>query len=97
MSQQILIEMSDRAYESLIREAEALGTTPSVVAASTLEQRFGENGAVGEGMTEVEIEEARQRFERHFGELSLPDIVLSDNEQIDADLAREYGSTHEET
>ena len=97
MSHEILIEMSDRAYERLSREAAANGSTPSAVAALTLEQRFAEgNGALGREMSEAEREEARLRFERHFGSVSLPGVMLSDNEQIDADLAREYGSSHEE-
>jgi len=97
MSQQILIEMSDQAYEALAREAAARGTTPSVVAASTLEQRFaGDNGAPRTDMTQADIEEGRRRFERHFGEVSVPEAVGLDNEQIDADLAREYADNHEE-
>ena len=47
-------------------------------------------------MNEADKEKARLRFESHFGSLSLPGVILSDNEQIDADLAREYGSSHEE-
>ena len=37
----------------------------------------------------------RVRFEQHFGEVDRPDAVGADNKQIDADLAREYGDTHE--
>jgi hypothetical protein len=98
MSHQITIEMSDRAYDVLAREAAAHGTTPAVVAASALEQRFAEgNGAARRALTEAEIEEGRQRFERHFGEVSVPSAVGLDNEQIDADLAREYADRHEES
>jgi Bacterial SH3 domain len=39
---------------------------------------------------------ARERFERHFGEVDLGYATGVDNEQIDADLAREYSSTHGE-
>ena len=38
---------------------------------------------------------ARARFERHFGEVDFTDAAGADNEQIDADLAREYADTHE--
>jgi hypothetical protein len=38
---------------------------------------------------------ARARFEHHFGTLALDSATDLDNESIDADLAREYASTHE--
>lgn len=46
---------------------------------------------------EQEVLEARARFERHFGEVSLGFATGADNESIEADLAREYGCPHEET
>ena len=39
--------------------------------------------------------EACLRFERHFGEVSSGRSNGADNESIDADLAREYGDSHE--
>jgi hypothetical protein len=97
MSHKLTIEMSDWAYEALVREASARGTTRPVVAASTLEQRIAEgNGAHRTDMTEAEIEESRLRFERHFGEVNVPDPKGCDNEQIDADLAREYANDYED-
>ena len=39
--------------------------------------------------------EACLRFERHFGEVCSGRSNSADNESIDADLAREYGDTHE--
>lgn len=45
--------------------------------------------------TEAEKQAARERFERHFGEVDLGYTTGVDNEQIDADLAREYAATHE--
>ena len=47
--------------------------------------------------TEAEKRAARERFERHFGEIDLGNATGVDNEQIDADLAREYADTHEES
>ncbi len=44
---------------------------------------------------ERQKEEARLRFERHFGEIDSGYPNGSDNESIDADLAREYADTHE--
>jgi uncharacterized protein YgiM (DUF1202 family) len=45
--------------------------------------------------TETEKQAARERFERHFGEVDLGYATGVDNEQIDADLATEYAATHE--
>lgn len=45
--------------------------------------------------TETAKQRARQRFERHFGTLSVSYAGSLDNEQIDADLAQAYGATHE--
>jgi len=41
---------------------------------------------------ETEIQSARLRFERHFGEVVLHPETSVDNESIDQDLAREYDS-----
>ncbi len=43
-----------------------------------------------------ETEKRRGVFERHFGAVSSGDPNSSDNERIDADLAREYGNDHED-
>ncbi|MCP4660046.1 MAG: hypothetical protein GY856_31985, partial [bacterium] len=47
-------------------------------------------------LTEADKQAARERFERHFGEVNLGYAIAMDNERIDADLAREYANTHEE-
>ena len=39
---------------------------------------------------------ARERFERHLGAIDLGYPTGVDNEQIDADPAREYATTHED-
>lgn len=46
--------------------------------------------------TDAEKQAARQRFERHFGEVDLGYATGVDNEQIDADLARAYAARHRE-
>lgn len=46
--------------------------------------------------SEMAKQQARDRFERHFGTLTLEYATGSDNEQIDADLAQAYLATHEE-
>jgi hypothetical protein len=47
-------------------------------------------------LPEAEKETARARFESHLGTLNLEHPTNLDNESIDADLVREYASTHEE-
>ena len=42
-----------------------------------------------------EAERRRRAFERHFGAWDSGDLDSSDNERIDADLAREYADDHE--
>ena len=46
--------------------------------------------------TDAEKQAARERFERHFGEVDLGYATGVDNEQIDADLARAYAARHRE-
>ncbi|ETX06781.1 hypothetical protein [Candidatus Entotheonella palauensis] len=43
----------------------------------------------------VEQQVAQKRLEQHFGEVKVTDAIGANNEQIDADLAREYADTHE--
>jgi hypothetical protein len=47
-------------------------------------------------LSQEERRAARERLRRHAGALNSGDPHSADNERIDADLAREYGSTHED-
>lgn len=47
-------------------------------------------------LTEAEKQVARERFERHFGEVDLGYATGVGNEEIDADLAQEYAANHED-
>jgi hypothetical protein len=47
-------------------------------------------------LTEEESQAAWERLRRHCGAANSGDPRSADNERIDEDLAREYGSTHEE-
>lgn len=44
----------------------------------------------------IEQLSGREKFERHFGSIDFNCAMDLDNESIDADLAKEYSSTHEE-
>ena len=91
MSTDINIHLSPEAFVGLQQAAIVTGRTPSEEAASALEQRFG-TPAKSSRLTD---QEARERFERHFGTVSFGYSGGVTNEQIDADLAREYGRTHD--
>ena len=96
MSQTLILELSDEVYTTIQRQAESAGTSPAHWLATTLEQQYGpRHGHSARACTAAEQHTARVRFEQHFGAVDLPDAVGADNEQIDADLAREYGDTHE--
>ena len=93
MSQTLILELNDEVYAALWRQAEAAGTSPASLAAASLEQQFRIEGSL---RNEAEKQAARERFERHFGEVNLGYPTGADNESIDADLAREYADPHEE-
>jgi hypothetical protein len=98
MSQTLILELSDEVYTTIQRQAESAGTSPAHWLATTLEQQYGPQRAgqsVWRPRTVAEQHAARVRFEQHFGEIDLPDAIGADNEQIDAELAREYSDTHE--
>ena len=99
MSQTLTLELSDEAYTTILRCAETAGTSPAHWIATTLEQQYGgihPAQGVRAPRTEAKQQAARGRFERHFGEVDLGYATGVDNEQIDADLAREYAATHED-
>ncbi len=93
MSQILTLELSDQAFLVIQKKAETVGILPEHLIAALLEQHFGQVFKLL--LTEAEKEEARARFERHFGTISFGCAVELDNESIDADLVREYASTHE--
>jgi hypothetical protein len=98
MSQTLILELSDEVYTIIQRQAEGAGTSPAHWLARTLEQQYGRLPAPPSAearRTPAEQQAARERFERHFGAVDLAAATGADNEQIDADLAREYADTHE--
>jgi hypothetical protein len=94
MGQTLTVELSDEVCAALRRQAQATGSSLAHVAAASLERQF--KGA-GTPPTDAEKQAARERFERHFGEVNLGHPTGADNESLDADLAREYSSAHEQT
>lgn len=98
MGQTLTLELSNEVYTIIQRQAEAAGTSPAHWLAHTLEQQYGHKHAwqsTPARRTAAEQQAAREHFARHFGEVNLGDATGADNEQIDADLAREYADPHE--
>lgn len=92
MSQSLTLELSEQVFAMIQQQAQAVGISPAQLAATLLEQQFPHFKLL---LDDAEKNAARARFERHFGTLELNDPTDLDNESIDADLAKEYASTHE--
>jgi hypothetical protein len=84
------IELPEGVYRDLMRAAEASGKTP----AGWIQERLPKNGAIGNGanVTDEELAAADAALDDCL--VSLGHGLGTDNEQIDADLAREYGDDH---
>lgn len=92
MSHTLTIHLTAQAFSRLQRQAEAAGISPAELVAASLERPCKTNRPA---LTDVETASARQRFERHFGELDLGYPTGTDNDAIEADLAAEYADTYE--
>lgn len=90
MSNPLILHLSDEVLAALRREAEATGRTPENLAARVLEQRYGFHEQPAPSGRDAD-----DPFERLFGSISGPIPGDTDNEAIDADLARVYGNDHE--
>lgn len=98
MSQTLILELSDEIYTIIQHQAEVAGTSPAHWLATTLERQYSRVQTWQSAPTQrpaAEQQAARERFERHFGEVDRAEATGADNEQLDADLAREYADTHE--
>jgi hypothetical protein len=80
------LELPEPVYDALVEEARARGIAPSEWIASRLPLPRRQ-------VSEAERKAARELMYAHI--FSLGHATGTDNEQIDADLAREYGDTHE--
>ena len=93
MSHPVIVELSDETFAALQLRAQAAAKSLAEVATAALEQQFAGNNR--KKLSVDERRAAREQFLRNFGAVNLGRPTGSDNEGIDADLAREYGSTHE--
>jgi hypothetical protein len=92
MIHSLTIQLSEEAFSMLQRQAVAARTSPAELAAVSLERLCEARRPVP---SDAERDAARQRFERHFGEVDLGYPTGAENEGIDADLVAEYADTHE--
>jgi predicted lipid carrier protein YhbT len=94
MSQILTLELNDQVFAAIRRQAENIGVPPENLAATVLEQKFSHIFRLM--LTDADKVSGQEKFERHFGAIDLNFTTCVDNESIDADLAKEYSSTHEE-
>ena len=98
MSQQLTIQLSDGVFAQLQQHATSQSKSPAEIATAALELLYPCPTNGDEAGTHPSAKQAaRGLARRHFGTFDLSYPVGTDNEQIDADLAREYGSKHEES
>ncbi|WP_375475522.1 hypothetical protein [uncultured Nostoc sp.] len=96
MSWVLSLELSDEVYAALQQQAEVAGVSLAELVATSIEQQYG-SPRREKLQAETEKEVARQRFRSHAGSINLGYATGADNESIDADLARAYSDTSEET
>jgi hypothetical protein len=93
MSKTLVLEMPDEVFANVERVAasEDLSTEDFIL------ELILQN--IAQQRSPLDAEAARiaeERFMSWFGSVSLRHPIGTDNEKIDADLAREYAATHEE-
>lgn len=94
MSKILTLKISEQTFIAIQQQAKTIGISPELLAINLLEQQFDKLLKIAS--TEAEKEVARTQFERHFGTISINEDPNVDNESIDADLAKEYASNHED-
>jgi len=85
-----LLELPEGVYTDLVRAAQASGITP----AGWIEERLPKHPATGNGRDAGDAELAAADAALDECLVSPGHALGADNEQIDADLAREYGDDH---
>jgi hypothetical protein len=93
MSKTLTYDIPEELYEAFDHIARRDGKTTEQVALEYLARRAAERRPK---LSEEERRAARDRLMRYAGAVNSGDRNSADNERIDADLAREYASTHED-
>jgi hypothetical protein len=89
----LTLQIADELYDVFERTAAEEGRTLEEVAIEWLAQNRGKSRP---SLTPEQRRATRELLRCHMGAVASGDPHSADNERIDADLAREYGSTHEE-
>lgn len=92
MSQTDPLKLPDSIYRRLVKAAKDSGTTPVDWIAARLKDSRNQKNEYREQPTREEIAEANVRLRRCT--VSGGRIFGTDNEEIDRELAREYGNDH---
>lgn len=92
MEHKITITLPDEVYQPLLEAAQEQGRTPEEIAAQRLARTLSSRKTLDAEAAQI----AEARFARHIGAVNSGDPRSADNDRIDADLAREYGSAHDE-
>ncbi|HVF86410.1 MAG TPA: hypothetical protein VM866_02420 [Pyrinomonadaceae bacterium] len=93
MEHKLIITLPDEVFVLIAEDARRSGRTPEEEAARLIERSAPKpTRATGTNSTHS----TPDPLERHFGAWNSGDPNSADNERIDADLAREYGSSHED-
>ena len=88
------LELPDEVYEEVLRTARESQLPPTQIAAARVAVFPARKPRPV--LTPEEYEAARQRLLRHAGAVRSGDPHSANNERMDDDLAREYGSNHED-
>ena len=89
------LELPDEVYEEVLRTARESQVPPTQIAAARVAMLLPPRKP-RPVLTPEEYEAARQRLLRHAGAVNSGEPDSANNERIDADLAREYASDHED-
>lgn len=92
MSQSITIQLPDSVFAVLTQEAERAGKPPSLWASELLEQQIAAQPAQQETRSLREQAAAKKDFLNLVGTVDIGHPIGIENEEIDRDLAREYGN-----
>jgi len=92
MSQQLTLEISDEVYADLQRKASAVGISITEWIVTVLSRQGEVSSRVVVSLEQQN--QARQKFKSHAGAISLGYATGTDNEAIDADLAKAYADEY---
>lgn len=93
MSKSLTYEVADELFEAFEQMATKSGTSAETLALDWIARR---SAIKNRKLTEEQKRLGREQLMRHAGAVDSGDPRSADNERIDADLAREYASTHDE-